>query len=228
MITLEEPFHFNQFVQPACLPSKDEKVSNGTMLMVSGFGDLSDGGRRPTKLQYAQIPMVDHETCARLYDKNNQSIMEDMMCAGFLTGGKDSCTGDSGGPLVHISKGERGNAKAVLMGIVSWAEDCAKPNFPGVNSDVRYIVDWIIDAVNKSNYDEVESPFSFEDQYYIKFQNSKCQEYMQSNPIPQNIAPPGFLGYVFAKGDINNVAHLSRGSTISFLLVPLLTVVFVV
>lgn len=58
-----------------------------------------------------------------------------MFCAGFTTGGKDSCSGDSGGPIVDSSK--------VLQGLVSWGNGCAEANYAGVYTRVGQFVDWI-------------------------------------------------------------------------------------
>ena len=48
-------------------------------------------------LRAARVPLVDDATCSKLY-KNG--ITSNMACAGYVTGGTDSCAGDSGGPLV--------------------------------------------------------------------------------------------------------------------------------
>ena len=48
-------------------------------------------------LQATRVPLVDDVTCKNLYTFD---ISSNMVCAGFLAGGTDTCTGDSGGPLV--------------------------------------------------------------------------------------------------------------------------------
>ena len=62
-----------------------------------------------------------------------------MICAGYPgVGGKDACQGDSGGLFICNDSG-----KAVLAGIVSWGNGCARPEFPGVYSRVTYVLEWI-------------------------------------------------------------------------------------
>lgn len=57
-----------------------------------------------------------------------------MMCAGTFAGDVDSCNGDSGGPFVIDN---------TLYGIVSWGIECAHPDYPGVYTNVAYLMDWI-------------------------------------------------------------------------------------
>lgn len=56
------------------------------------------------------------------------------ICVGHLEGGMDACQGDSGGPLV---------CDGTLAGLVSWGEECAKANYPGIYTDIAYYLDWI-------------------------------------------------------------------------------------
>ena len=53
--------------------------------------------------------------------------------------GKGSCTGDEGGPYVCNI-----NNKTVLVGVISWSNGCADPDFPGVYARVTHVLDWII------------------------------------------------------------------------------------
>lgn len=58
-----------------------------------------------------------------------------MFCAGLAEGGKDSCQGDSGGPIVDTSN--------TVIGIVSWGEGCAQPNYSGVYARVGTLRSYI-------------------------------------------------------------------------------------
>lgn len=64
----------------------------------------------PRPLQQLEVPLISRETCSCLYNINAvpeepHTIQQDMLCAGYVKGGKDACqvTGDtctlSGGGL---------------------------------------------------------------------------------------------------------------------------------
>lgn len=107
----------------------------GTPTEIAGWGNMSITSEDyPTNLMEVLVPIVDFDTCNSLYDGG---VTSNMICAGYLDGGKDSCQGDSGGPLT-VDK--------TLVGIISWGEGCAQENYPGVYTKVQNYDDWIKQA----------------------------------------------------------------------------------
>lgn len=96
--------------------------ADGTSLLVTGWGALSEGGSFPIDLRKVTVPLANRTNCNDANSYNGQ-ITTNMLCAGRDSGGIDSCQGDSGGPLARGS---------VLTGIVSWGNGCARPNLFGV------------------------------------------------------------------------------------------------
>ncbi|MGE0085415.1 MAG: trypsin-like serine protease [Desulfococcaceae bacterium] len=89
------------------------------------------------------IPIVSNETCNAAFNVFNpvryhDDITENMLCAGFVEGGKDACIGDSGGPLIVWD-----GSGWKLAGLVSWGEDCALPNLYGVYTRVPKLISFI-------------------------------------------------------------------------------------
>uniref|UniRef100_A0AAY4CDM9 trypsin n=1 Tax=Denticeps clupeoides TaxID=299321 RepID=A0AAY4CDM9_9TELE len=106
----------------------------GSVCRVSGWGSTSpSGGQLPSTLRTARLPIVSVARCnsSSSFDGN---ITDNMICAGYSTGGKDACKGDSGGPLVCDGR---------VYGIVSWGEGCADPRYPGVYTAVSRFRRWI-------------------------------------------------------------------------------------
>lgn len=100
--------------------------------MKSNRGSRGSGVPDTDALQKVTVPIVSREDCNSKY---SGAVTEGMICAGFTEGGKDSCQGDSGGPLTDPS--------GTLIGIVSWGQGCALPNYPGVYAHVGNYVDFI-------------------------------------------------------------------------------------
>jgi secreted trypsin-like serine protease len=84
------------------------------------------------------VPLLSPATCAAItaYGSN---ITTNMLCAGYEQGGKDSCQGDSGGPLVVPNN----SGGYTLAGVVSWGNQCALADNPGVYTRVSRFMNWI-------------------------------------------------------------------------------------
>jgi trypsin len=124
----------NSSIAPIALNSNSSRPSKGEALTVIGFGTTSENGSTPSLvLQKVEVNYVNHTTCNTQY--RGQIVEDVMFCAAVPGGGKDSCQGDSGGPIF--------DSYGVQVGVVSWGNGCARPNFPGVYARVSGGYDWI-------------------------------------------------------------------------------------
>ncbi|XP_075384191.1 serine protease 30-like [Tenrec ecaudatus] len=140
---------------PVCLPAPHVSFPTGTLCWVTGWGSTQERAPAAT-LQQVAVPLLDSEECERLYQQRKQFIQDDMLCAGFAEGKKDSCQGDSGGPLVCLH-----NHTWLQAGIVSWGEGCARPKRPGVYTRMTAYTDWVIRTLNSStDTDSTSAPAS--------------------------------------------------------------------
>ena len=114
---------------------------SGNMAIIIGWGDTdqSDSTEFPDELQQVNVPVIGNTTCSTVYPG---LITENMLCAGYAEGGKDSCIGDSGGPLMVRIDNQWQHA-----GIVSWADGCAIPDAYGVNTRTSRFIDFIASYV---------------------------------------------------------------------------------
>lgn len=132
-------------ISPICLPPKDMDME-GHHGLATGWGALKPGSRlRPKTLQVVDVPLIYNRECERWHrDKGiNVVIYDEMVCAGYYGGGKDSCQGDSGGPLMTEMEG-----RWTLIGIVSAGYSCAKRGQPGIYHRVAHTSDWISHSIS--------------------------------------------------------------------------------
>lgn len=142
MLKLKRKLDFNgaeKHLTPVCLPQQ------GMTLMTkhcyaTGWGTLSQNGRTPSVLQQVNLPLISDSACKQCYPN---TITENMVCAGDLSGGRDTCQGDSGGPL----QCPLANNVWIQWGITSFGHGCANANSPGVYTKVYNYVKWINEAI---------------------------------------------------------------------------------
>merc|ERR1719244_1229012 len=145
VIRLNRNVDFAPHISPICLPPKDMHLM-GHYGWASGWGALEPGSRlRPKTLQVVDVPMIDNRQCEQWHREKgiNVIIYDEMVCAGYFHGGKDSCQGDSGGPLMMEHEG-----RWTLIGLVSAGYSCAKRGQPGIYHRVAHTSDWISHSVN--------------------------------------------------------------------------------
>uniref|UniRef100_A0A5F8G3L7 MBL associated serine protease 1 n=1 Tax=Monodelphis domestica TaxID=13616 RepID=A0A5F8G3L7_MONDO len=156
LVQLKEPVPLGPHVLPVCLPAPEpEGPLPNTLGLVAGWGisnpnvtvdEIIGGGMRTLSdvLQYVKLPVVLHAECKASYESRsgNYSVTENMFCAGYYEGGKDTCLGDSGGAFVIQDAPSR---RWVAQGLVSWGgpEECGSKQVYGVYTKVSNYVRWL-------------------------------------------------------------------------------------
>ncbi|NXE27271.1 TM11E protease, partial [Ardeotis kori] len=140
VVELASAIEFTSDVHSVCLPEASHIFPENTSCFVTGWGALKNDGEchSVNQLRQAEVKIISTTTCNRRQVYGG-AITLGMLCAGYLEGQVDACQGDSGGPLVHV------NSRGIwyLVGIVSWGDECGKPNKPGVYTRVTYYRNWI-------------------------------------------------------------------------------------
>uniref|UniRef100_A0A8V0XNX7 Transmembrane serine protease 15 n=1 Tax=Gallus gallus TaxID=9031 RepID=A0A8V0XNX7_CHICK len=136
LMHLQYEVQYTDYIQPICLPEKNQQFLPGINCSIAGWGAIRYEGPTSNILQEAVVPLISNEKCQEWLPE--YSISKNMICAGYDMGGVDSCQGDSGGPLMS----EDGN-QWVLVGVTSFGYECALAQRPGVYVRVAMFVDWI-------------------------------------------------------------------------------------
>ncbi|XP_037767582.1 trypsin I-P1 [Chelonia mydas] len=134
LIKLASAATLNPYINTIALPTSC--VVTGTQCLISGWGNtLSSGTNYPDLLQCLKAPVLSSSKCSGAYPGQ---ITSNLICIGYLEGGKNSCQGDSGGPVVCNGR---------FQGIVSWGIGCAQKGYPGVYTKVCSYVSWIQNTI---------------------------------------------------------------------------------
>ncbi|XP_045623848.1 serine protease nudel isoform X2 [Procambarus clarkii] len=139
LIRVKTPLQLNRWVRPVCLDTKAE-LSTRDVCYVAGWGTLAENSTAtPDHLQQVLVPIM--KTCKKHFTTIND---QEVICAGYKEGKRDSCQGDSGGPL--FCKRSSGWTQ---VGVVSFGVGCARPDSPGVYARVSYYLPWITSKMGK-------------------------------------------------------------------------------
>ncbi|XP_076871878.1 transmembrane protease serine 6 [Brachyhypopomus gauderio] len=141
LLRLERSVSVGTLARPACLPPATHQLDPGLLCWVTGWGARREGGTTSDVLQKADVRLVSANACIRSY---GNIITPRMLCAGYLSGGKDACQGDSGGPLVC----QELSGRWFLAGVVSWGRGCGRPDYYGVYTRITRLSGWIRQSIS--------------------------------------------------------------------------------
>uniref|UniRef100_A0A3B3SHS6 Peptidase S1 domain-containing protein n=1 Tax=Paramormyrops kingsleyae TaxID=1676925 RepID=A0A3B3SHS6_9TELE len=136
LLELSVPAPKSYTIQSICLPSAVHRFQKTDECYIGGWGSLREGGALTALLQKAQVGVIEQPDCQQVYGRG---LTPNMMCAGFMEGGSDTCMGDSGGPLACREH----SGRWFIAGVTSWGHGCGRIGFPGVYVRVTAIREWL-------------------------------------------------------------------------------------
>ncbi|XP_028639825.1 granzyme A [Grammomys surdaster] len=126
LLRLKKKATINRNVAILHLPKNGDDVKPGTRCQVAGWGKFHNKSPASDTLREVNITVIDRKICNDQKHYNfNPVIGLNMICAGNLRGGKDSCEGDSGSPLL---------CEGIFRGITAFGlpKKCGDPRGPGI------------------------------------------------------------------------------------------------
>lgn len=88
MLKLAQTLSFSASVQPIKLARIIEKIPDGSMCLVTGWGNTKNATESRNNLRGAKVPIVNQKKCFEAYSKYG-GVTPRMICAGYEIGGKD-------------------------------------------------------------------------------------------------------------------------------------------
>lgn len=128
-------------------------LQNGQNLTVMGWGMSGTGFSYTDILRTVDLDFIDRQTCLDTYQRPPEAqLLDDEICLGTPSLGKDACFGDSGGPAVLRGKQFEHD---VVVGLVS--DDSCSPRrpgnpFPSAYVDLAFHFDWIQCGIQSLTY----------------------------------------------------------------------------
>ncbi|CAH0380843.1 unnamed protein product [Bemisia tabaci] len=144
LLELEQDIVWTGRALPACLAPTHSSSFSQERAVAAGWGWTNENlsqGKRADILQKVEVSVVDNGKCQEWYKSQGKkvAIHTSQMCAGYESGGRDSCWADSGGPLMLAQD----DGSTIVIGVVSTGIGCARPRLPGLYTRISEYVDWI-------------------------------------------------------------------------------------
>ncbi|XP_047199102.1 transmembrane protease serine 9 [Hippoglossus stenolepis] len=136
LLELAVPAPVSYTIQSVCLPSPVHLFLADAECYIAGWGSMREGGSLTNLLQKAAVKIIEQADCQQSY---GNVLTPNMMCAGYMEGGRDTCLGDSGGPLTC----RKPSGQWFVAGVTSWGHGCGRIGFPGVYTRVTSVRKWI-------------------------------------------------------------------------------------
>uniref|UniRef100_A0A3Q3L357 Peptidase S1 domain-containing protein n=1 Tax=Mastacembelus armatus TaxID=205130 RepID=A0A3Q3L357_9TELE len=88
LLELAVPAPVSYTIQSVCLPSPAHRFLKNAECYITGWGSVREGGSLTNLLQKAAVNVIDQADCQQAYGK---LLTPNMMCAGYMEGGRDTC-----------------------------------------------------------------------------------------------------------------------------------------